>query len=113
MNNNFVAIQDLELGNAVVVGYNDFSVSIDGSDLVLTDCFKRPFVKFPFDLGQRFREVHGLPEGVGFDENGNLEVFEIDYDDEDYFGEEEQSKETLERYSHISSHNFTLIILNK
>ena len=110
MENSYIAIKDLDLSNATIIGLNDCSVSVVGSEIVCSDCFGRAVVKYPFDLNSRHRHVRGLPEEIGIDEEGNLEVWEIDRDDEDYFGEEEQSEETLDGYSYISTMYFTLVI---
>jgi hypothetical protein len=107
---NYVAMQDVDLGNATVIGFNGCSVSIVDSDLVCADVFGRAVAKFPFDLNCRYRQISGLPEYVYMGEDGDFEVFEIDYDDEDYFGEEEQPTEILKSYSHISTMYFTIII---
>ena len=110
--NNYVAMQDLDLSNATVIGFNNCIVSLVGSELVCSDVFGRAVAKFPSDLNCRYKKTRGLPEGICIDEDGDLEVFEIDYDDEDYFGEEEQPTEILEGYSHISTMYFTLVIKN-
>ena len=109
MNNNYVAITDLDLSNATIIGLNDCSVSVVGSEIICSDCFGRAVVKYPFDLNARYMHVRGLPEGISIGEYGNLEYWEVDHDD-DYFGEEEQSEETLESYSYVQAMNFTLII---
>lgn len=108
--NNYVAIQDLDLAKATIIGFNYCSVEVQGADLVCLDCFGRLAAKFPFDANSRYMHVRGLPEEIGIDEDGNLEVWEIDYDDEDYFGHEEQPIEILECYSYISTMYFTLIV---
>lgn len=108
--NNYVAMQDLDLSNAAVICFNNCTVSIVGSELVCADVFGRAVAKFPFDLNCRYMQARGLPEDIGIDEEGGFEVFEIDFDDEDYFGEEEQPIEILEGYSHISTMYFTLVI---
>lgn len=108
--NNYVAMQDLDLSNATVIGFNNCKVSLVSSDLACSDVFGRAVAKFPFDLNCRYKQTCGLPEDICIDEDGNLEPFEIDYDDEDYFGEEEQPIEILECYSHISTMYFTLVI---
>lgn len=113
MNNKYVAIQDLDLSNATIIGLNDCSVSVVGSEIVCSDCFGRAVVKYPFDLNSRHRHVRGLPEEISIGEDGNLEVWEIDYEDEDYFGYEEQPEHILEQYSFVSTMYFTLVIRNK
>lgn len=110
--NNYVAMQDLDLSNATIIGFNGCSVSVVGSNLVCSDYFGRQVVTFPLDLNSRYQHLRGLPEEIGIDEEGNLEVWEIDYEDEDYFGPEEQPVEILEGYSHISTMYFTLVIKN-
>ena len=108
--NNYVAMQYLDLSNATVIGFNNCTVSLVGTDLVCADVFGRAVAKFPFDLNCQYRHIRGLPEDICIDEDGDLESFEIDYDDEDYFGEEEQPTEILESYSHISTMYFTIVI---
>ena len=110
MNNNYVAIQDLDLSNATIIGLNGCHVSVAGSDIVCSDCFGRTVVKYPFDVNSRYMHLRGLPEEICIDEDGGLEAWEIDYEDEDYFGPEEQPVEVLEGYSHISTMYFTLVI---
>ena len=110
MNSNYVAIQDLDLSNATIIGLNKLSVSVVGSDLVCYDCFGRAAVKYPFDLNSRHRHMRGLPEEICIGENGDLEVWEIDCEDEDYFGPEDKSDEILEGYSYVSTMYFTLVI---
>lgn len=110
--NNYVAMQDLDLSNATVIGFNGCSVSVVGSNLVCSDYFGRQVVIFPLDLNGRYQHLRGLPEEIGIDEEGNLEVFEIDYDDEDYFGDEDQPEHILEQYSFVSTMYFTLVIKN-
>ena len=110
MNKNYVAITDLDLSNARIFGFDDCSLGIAGSDIVVSDCFGRVAVKYPFDLNARYMHVRGLPEGISIGEYGNLEYWEVDHDDEDYFGEEEQSEETLKSYSYVQAMNFTLVI---
>ena len=110
MNKNYIAIQDLDLSNATIIGLNDCSVSVVGSEIVCSDCFGRAVVKYPFDVNSRHRHLRGLPEEIGIGEDGNLEVWEIDYEDEDYFGPEEQPVEILDGYSYISTMYFTLVI---
>ena len=110
MKANYVAIQDLDLSNATVIGFNNCTVSLVGSELVCSDVFGRNVAKFPFELNSRYKQTRGLPEDICIDEEGNLEYFEIDYDDEDYFGEEEQPTGILEGYSHISTMYFTIVI---
>ena len=105
-----VLIKDLDLTNATVIGLSGCSVSVVGSDLVCKDCFGREVVNFPFDLTARYLHVRGLPEEIGIDEDDNLEIFEIDFDDEDYFGDEDQPDYILEQYSFVSTHNFTLVL---
>lgn len=108
--NTYVSIKDLDLTNATVIGFNGCSVEVVASDLVCKDCFGREVVKFPFELDARYQHIRGLPEEIGIDEEGDLEVWEIDYDDEDYFGPEEQPIEILEGYSFVSTMHFTLAI---
>ena len=110
MNKNYVAIQDLYLSNATIIGFNGCSVSVVGSDIVCSDYFGRAVVKYPFDANSRYSHKRGLPEEIGIDEDGNLEVWEIDREDEDYFGPEEQPIEILEGYSYVSTMYFTLVI---
>lgn len=106
----YVAIKDLDLSGATVIGFNDCSVELHGADLVCIDCFGRAVVKFPIELDLRYRITCGLPNGVGIDEDGSFEVFDIDYDDEDYFGDDEQTSEILEMYSYITTMNLTIIL---
>lgn len=108
--NNYVAIQDLDLAKATIIGFNDCSVEVQGADLVCLDCFGRTVAKFPFDENSRYMHARGLPEEIGIDEDGDLEVWEINYDDEDYFGPEEQPLEILEGYSWVSAMNFTIVL---
>lgn len=108
--NNYVAIKDLNLAVATVIGFAGCKVEVQGSDLVCLDYFGRAVVKYPFDVESRYRHVRGLPEDIGFDEDGYLVPFVIDYDDEDYFGEEEQPIEILENFSYVETGNFTLVI---
>lgn len=107
---NYVAIQDLDLSNATIAGFNGCSVEISEADIVLLGCFGCIVAKYPFDLNSRYRHVRGLPDDICVDENGDLEVFEIDYDDEDYFGGDEQSEEILDEYSYISTMCFTIVL---
>ena len=110
MNKSCISIKDLDLSNATIIGFNGCSVSVIGSDIVCSDCFGRAVVKYPFDVNSRHRHLRGLPEEIGIDEDGNLEVWEIDREDEDYFGPEEQPIEILEGYSYVSTMYFTLVI---
>ena len=109
---NYVSIKDLNLSEATVIGFNYCSVEVIGDDLVCYDIFSRVVAKFPFEVNARFLLNRGLPEEVGIDEEGNFEIFEIDPDDEDYFGNEDQPDFILDGYSHISTMNFTIIIKN-
>lgn len=86
----YLSIQDLDLSNATIVGFENCSVSVLGSDLVCSDVFGRTAVKFPFDVISRYMHVRGLP----------------------FFGPEEQSIEIVEGYSYISTMYFTLVIKN-
>lgn len=110
MKSKYTAMQDLDLSDAVIVGFNDCSVSIVGQDLVCSDAFNRAVVKYPFDAASRYKQARGLPENIRKGEYGCFEAFEIDYDDEDYFGEEEQPEHILAQYSFVSTMYFTIII---
>ena len=107
---NYVSIQNLDLSKASLVGFNNCRITVEDSNIVCSDYFGRKVALFPFDLNSQYLHTRGLPEDIGIDEEGNLEVFEIDFDDEDYFGPEEQPVEILEGYSYISTMNFTLVI---
>lgn len=111
--NSYTSIQDLDLSGAVIVGFNSCLAEIQGGDLACLDFFGRVVAKFPIELNARYQHIRGLPENIGIDEEGNLEIFEIDCDDEDYFGDEEQPDFILESYSHISTMSFTLVMTNK
>ena len=106
--NAYISIQDLDLSNASLVGFDDCTVELKCTDLVCTDIFGRAVVKFPIELNIKYKHLRGLPDDVFIDEDGYFVPFDIDYDDEDYF--EEQPIEILESYSYISSMAFTLII---
>lgn len=110
--NNYIAIQDLDLSNATVIGFNNCAVEVQGCDLVCLNHFGNTEAKFPIELNSRHRITRGLPDDVGIDEEGNLEVLDVDYDDEDYHCEDEQPVEILEGYSYISGMNFTIVIKN-
>lgn len=110
MNNNYVAIENLDLANASLIGFHGCLVVIEGSNLVCLDSFGRKVALFPFDEKSQYLHVRGLPDDIGINEDGELEVFEIDQDDEDYFGDDDQPLEILEGYSYVSAMNFTLVI---
>ena len=108
--NNYVSIQNLDLSKATLIGFDDCHITVEDSNIVCSDFFGRKVALFPFELNSQYLYNRGLPEDIGIDEGGYLEFWEIDYDDEDYFGPEEQPLFILEGYSYVSTMNFTLVI---
>lgn len=106
----YVTIQDLDLSNATILGFNGCAVYLRDGYLLCKNVFGNVVAKFPIDSDSCYKIYRGLPDDIGIIEDG-FEVFEMDFDDEDCF-EEDQPIEILEQYSYIKTINFTIIMRN-